>query len=521
MKPIEQTERGIACSKFFVIPQRAIAAIMGFFAVVTGYTQRQGLSMAITQMVVPRNKSSSTDSIICPEDDSGTQDGGGGGGGGGGTYNWTEEEQGRTLSFFYLGYLVSHIPGGMMSDRFGFKWILNGGLICSVITTILVPVTVHLTEHIGLTVLRVIQGLAQGFLFPSLSVLVSHWVPKHERSILGAFVMGGGLIGNVMLFAFAGLILHSYEWPWVFYTFGIVGAIWCLTFALLCYNDPVTHPFIKPAEREYLVEQIGGHFNRTDLPPVPWAAIFTSSKVYALIIAQVGHDWGFYIMSTYLPKYYNDVLNINIKSNGFFATFPFIAMWISAVAQGFIADYLIRKNYLSITNVRKLIGTIAKIMPGIFLILASYAGCYKPLVIFFFTLALFTMGGFYASVKLTPIDLSPNYSGTIMAICNGSGAITGWVSPYLVGVMTPNATLEEWRGVFWLAFFVLLVTAVPYCIWESGEVQEWNDPNVYNENKRARKESKRQEKEAKKEAKRLEKEAKRLEKEAKSQQKQG
>jgi len=41
--------------------------------------------------------------------------------------------------------------------------------------------------------------------------------------------------------------------------------------------------------------------------------------------------------------------------------------------------------------------------------------------------------------------MSPNYAGTLMAITNGIGAITGVISPYLVGVMTPNATLLEWR----------------------------------------------------------------------------
>lgn len=93
MKPIEQTERGIALSKckyylparihfhyaselrikisnlVFFIPQRTIVAIMGFFAIVTAYSQRQSLSMAITQMVVQRNKSVTGDTIVCPAED--------------------------------------------------------------------------------------------------------------------------------------------------------------------------------------------------------------------------------------------------------------------------------------------------------------------------------------------------------------------------------------------------------------------------------------------------------------------
>lgn len=41
-------------------------------------------------------------------------------------------------------------------------------------------------------------------------------------------------------------------------------------------------------------------------------------------------------------------------------------------------------------------------------------------------------------MKVNPLDLSPNYAGSIMAVTNGIGAITGVIAPYVVGVMTPN-----------------------------------------------------------------------------------
>lgn len=44
-----------------------------------------------------------------------------------------------------------------------------------------------------------------------------------------------------------------------------------------------------------------------------------------------------------------------------------------------------------------------------------------------------TMGGFYPGMKVNPLDLSPNYAGTLMAVTNGIGALTGILGPYLVG----------------------------------------------------------------------------------------
>lgn len=38
--------------------------------------------------------------------------------------------------------------------------------------------------------------------------------------------------------------------------------------------------------------------------------------VIALVFAQIGHDWGFYMMTTDLPKYMKGVLKFDVKKNG-------------------------------------------------------------------------------------------------------------------------------------------------------------------------------------------------------------
>jgi hypothetical protein len=49
------------------------------------------------------------------------------------------------------------------------------------------------------------------------------------------------------------------------------------------------------------------------VPPIPWRAILTSVPVvWSLIIAQIGHDWGFVTLVTDLPLYMNDVLHFSI-----------------------------------------------------------------------------------------------------------------------------------------------------------------------------------------------------------------
>lgn len=62
------------------------------------------------------------------------------------------------------------------------------------------------------------------------------------------------------------------------------------------------------------------------------------------------------------------------------------------------------------------------------------------LVVALFTIAMGLMGTFYPGMKVNPLDLSPNYAGSLMAVTNGIGAITGIIAPYVVGIMTPNVS---------------------------------------------------------------------------------
>lgn len=120
------------------------------------------------------------------------------------------------------------------------------------------------------------------------------------------------------------------------------------------------HPFIKPSEKEYLTREMGSIGRNENLPPTPWRAILTSLPMWALISAQIGHDWGFYIMVTDLPKYMADVLQFSIKANGLYSALPYVCMWIVSLSSGFVGDWLITRKIMNITNTRKLMTALGR-----------------------------------------------------------------------------------------------------------------------------------------------------------------
>lgn len=101
------------------------------------------------------------------------------------------------LSSFYIGYMITHIPGGILAERFGSKYTLCLGILFSAIFTLITPVVVENCGAKGFIILRILMGLVQGTLFPALTMLLASWVPQTERAKIGTFVLGGGQVRSI------------------------------------------------------------------------------------------------------------------------------------------------------------------------------------------------------------------------------------------------------------------------------------------------------------------------------------
>lgn len=143
---------------------------------------------------------------------------------------WTETEQSWAMSSFYVGYLITHLPGGLLCEKYGGKWILCLGILTTAFFTLLTPASIYEGGLGSIITLRVLMGLGEGTTFPALSNLLSQWVPLKERGCLGAFVFGGGQMGSILGNSLGGIIEHNLNWSWVYYIFGAVGVIWCILF---------------------------------------------------------------------------------------------------------------------------------------------------------------------------------------------------------------------------------------------------------------------------------------------------
>lgn len=108
---------------------------MGFLAVTNAYTMRICLNVAITKMVVKHNDTGTIDDGYCPSyNDSTVQHEFNSG-----EFDWSEALQGIILSSFFWGYVITHVPGAMLAQKYGGKYTLSLGILSTAIFTLITP----------------------------------------------------------------------------------------------------------------------------------------------------------------------------------------------------------------------------------------------------------------------------------------------------------------------------------------------------------------------------------------------
>jgi len=170
----------------------------------------------------------------------------------------------------------------------------------------------------------------------------------------------------------------------------------------------------------------------------------------------------------------SSVIGLSINENGLLLSLPYLLMWIVAITSGYFVDWLLTMEFLGVTSARRIFTTVASVGPALGILGAMYSECNRGSATAFFIIGMGFMGFFYPSLKVNALDLSPNFAGTISALVIGIGAISGILTPYLVGLLTPDSTLMQWKKVFWIAIAVLVGTNMVYIVLGSGEVQPWN-----------------------------------------------
>jgi ACS family sodium-dependent inorganic phosphate cotransporter len=372
---------------------------------------------------------------------------------------WDPAVMGTVLSAFFVGYLLTQVPGGWLSDRWGAKGLLAGAVAWWSLITMLTPFARTTTSMVGV---RIALGLGEGLSPPCLYSAMARWVPPAERARVGAVLASGMYIGLVIAFPLAVWIMTRWGWPWVFYIFGALGVVWSAIWYLVVTNGPEEDPRVSQEELRYILQ---GQQIASQPQVIPWRRFFRERAFWALLCAHFCTNWTWYTFLTWLPTYLVQVRHFSLTEMGIYATFPYIAMMLVGNGEAWIADRMVQRG-ASVTRVRKISQTIAFVGAAVFLLLLTQVTS-PGLTVLCITLGLGSLACFSAGMGVNHLDIGPKYAGVLIGLTNTAATIPGILAPIITGFIVKYT--GDWNTIFYLATAVMIVGTIVWDLFATGE----------------------------------------------------
>lgn len=386
------------------------------------------------------------------------------------THGWSSSFAGIVQSSFLWGYLLSPIAGGALADRYGGKKVMAWGLAIWSLATMLTPWAAN--HSVGmLLAIRALFGFAEGVALPCMNTIISKWFPRTERATAVGLSMAGFHLGNVIsLLATPALMSHGGVFG-PFVTFGLLGFLWLSVWLPAISNDPQFHPRISKSELLYIQDGKKSSSMSRKSPSQtanrmpPFRLLFSKTPTWAIIVANVTNNWGYFVLLSWMPVYFKTVFNVNLKQAAWFSAVPWASMAFAGYLAGACSDSMIQSGY-TVTLVRKIMQSIGFIGPGLAL-LALNAAPSPTIAAAWLTAALslssFSQAGFLLNMQ----EIAPQYAGVLHGITNSIGTFAAIASTIGTGYFV------QWLGSFQcfltLTAVLYFVTTIFWNLYATGE----------------------------------------------------
>ncbi len=346
-----------------------------------------------------------------------------------------EQEAGYVMAAFAVAYALFEIPAGLLGDRLGVRSLLTVLVFGWSLVTGCAALAVHLPvdtvlPFLFLLLLRFLFGMFQAGAFPSLSRMMTDWMPMRTRASAQGLIwmstrLGGMLIPLVMgvLFWLCG------NWQTPLWLVAGLGLVWCAAFFPWFRNRPSEKPGVNEAERALILAgrsgKLAGHGH------VPWGRILRCRSIWALCLMYGcgGFAANFYV--TLLPNYLHSQRHLPGWQTDLFTSAPFACGVVACLVGGLVSDWIIRR-----TGNRKwgrrfsgAIGTAVGSVGWFCIPLAHDPWALAAVLCLVFFCNDLSMGPAWAACA----DIGEGYAGTIGGAMNMVGNLAGAGGNILAG----------------------------------------------------------------------------------------
>lgn len=413
------------------VQQRTILVALCFAAVFICYVDRVNISLAIGAMA--------------------------------GDFGWDKTTSGFVMSSFFIGYLLTQVPGGWLAGRFGGKWVLAGGVLLWSLFTALTPPA----AFAGFAMLigaRIVMGMGEGVTFPSIYALFSRWVPPTGRSRAVGLVFSAIPLGTVFAQIATPQLVTSHGWPWAFYGFSVLGLVWWAFWQPLAASDPERHPRVTEQELRELRAESGGA-QAAAAPRL--RKLLGSTAVWAIVIGHFCNNWGGYVMLSWSPTYFQERLGVDLGAVGYYVMLPSFVSFVCLNLAGQIGDRMIARG-MTTRRVRKLMQSVGfggAATALLALTVVESAGVAVAVMCLSSVLGGAAAAGFGSN----HLDIAPRHAGAVMGLSNTAGTLPGVIGVTLSGWLVD--VTGSWSMVFYVAAAVKVFGLAFFLAFAKGEKQ--------------------------------------------------
>lgn len=367
---------------------------------------------------------------------------------------------------FAFAYAVFEIPSGWLGDVYGPRRTLIRIVLWWSVFTALTGTAGLFGGLIFLVIVSFLFGMGEAGAYPNITRALHNWFPFNERGLAqGAVWMAGRLMGGLTPLLWLVLVQGVYwvqsvgegagtprlllppllHWRTAFFSFGLLGMLWCFLFSRWFRNRPEQNASVNKAELALIqagrVDLGAGHAH------VPWLRLLRNRNLWALCLMYFCSAYGWYFNITYLPHFLgqrgvdrHSVLGAVYKGG---------PLWFGACAcllGGWLTDWFIRRTGSRKWG-RRLFGVGGHGLCALCCFLAFLYPADAFSVFLFISLAAFwndlTMGAAWASCQ----DIGQRYAAIVASCMNFIGNLGGAVVGKVTGLILRQTLAAQAAGV--------------------------------------------------------------------------
>lgn len=387
--------------------------------------------------------------------------------------------KGYIVSATYVSSLIFQIPFGIVISKFGGFNILFFGMLFTGVFSAIFPFVVYQSAWLVILA-RFLIGATAAATSPAVFHLIDVWMLKKDKPIASTLTSASQTLGTIVTLASVGLIDQTFSWPGIFHFTAIAALISTVIIICTIRENPsqvswMTQRELNILQNERKIQKI--HRDDKKNISTPWLSIMSNKAILSLLFFRFSVSWINSIFATQLAFFLDEVPRMSLKENGNLSSATQVTRFISTIFAGYLADFVIRRKYLSRINTRKVFGFILGAGQAVSLLLIPFV-TFSTVWLYFMLLASTFLSGFSAASTIPMhYELSSKYAVALFTISNTTTNLTGFLLPNFVGlirtIMVDLDPITIWALIFASSAAMVSLACVLFLIFANAEDQDY------------------------------------------------